>query len=550
MKTYSFKMIGLACLLTIMLAGCEKETIPNRSDVLPDTSIPSVTTVPSAESSDMAVTSPNASISIEKMDETEAHVSDTGSQKSALLYSTFLGGSDLDITGTMMMDEGAACFAVITRSSDFPVTDDAFDKSFNGGGSEGTEDVVLAIFNTTSNQLEYGSFLGGSKGPDLYGKILLSGDKIFVAGITGSTDFPVTTNAYDSSFNGRATRHAEGYFSQLRGSSLLYSTFIGSDGDDGISDLLIGQNGEIILFSHISNPGEMPVTSKFSDEQRSGNPNGYILCFSPEMDKLLSSSLLGPCSGDLKAVKDDEGYLYIVGSTTSSSFPITEGSFSNVHHGSGDIFLIKLSPMGDKILFSSYLGGSGNELWPSICLDKENNVIVYGKTQSKDFPITENALDQSFDGLSELFISKISSDGKTLLYSSFLGGNEIAGTGFVQEGTGNLVALSNGDLLLCGTTTAPDYPVTSGATYKNASGGEDIFITILDQSLDKIVYSTYFGGSENDFYPAVHMDQAGIITCVCTTQSPDFPVTTGTYDDSFNGNFDVGIFSLSVPVEQ
>jgi len=445
----------------------------------------------------------------------------------------------------MVMDgEGTAYFAAITRSDDFPVTDTAYDTTFNGGNSEGEDDVAIVGFSTLLNELKYASYLGGGEGPDIFSQIHLQDGSIYITGSTGSPDFPVTDDAYDSDFHGPMIRHADGFFSKLSGSSLTYSTYFGSKGGDFLTDVLIGKEDEVILIGQIADAGEMRFSHIFSDEMMENAPSVCLLRLNAGLNGLLSASLLGPAEAGVQAVLDQDGNIYITGTTQSADFPVTEGAYDTAYNEGGDVFLMKLSPEGDAILFSTYLGGSGYDAGPSICLDNENNVIVYGKTQSRDFPITEDALDAAMDGESDLFIARISGDGGDLIYSSFLGGAEIKGTGFLAEAAGNVVTLPNGNILLCGTTTASDHPVTVGAVSKSNSGGEDVFITLLGPDLADIVYSTYLGGGQNDLYPTVGMDGNGNITCVCTTQSPDFPVTSGAYDETFNGVYDIAVFSL------
>jgi hypothetical protein len=469
-----------------------------------------------------------------------------------LIYSTYLGGSGNDgennwLTDFSFDDYGIVCFAVDTYSSDFPVTDNAYDKSYNGGHTEwGEEDNMLVKFNIEQNELVYASYFGGSSGPEFISQVVLHNNSLFLAGNTGSSDFPISVDAYDPDFNGPVFRHADIFFSRFDSDELTYSTYIGTSGNEFFSNILINNNDEIIIVGQLKEWDEFEFTNQFSNEKLNDLPNLCVFKFNPKGDSLLISSLFGPCYS-ITAVIDDEGYIYIAGSTSSAEFPVTNDAYDIDYNGGnksskGDFFVMKLSSQLDEIIFSTYLGGSDDEYYPKICLDQNKNIIIYGATESNDFLISENAVDKSFDGTSELIIAKLSKDGKHLFYSSFIGGNQKTANG---EFVGNIISSTKGDIYICGKTDADDHPITQNAISATNNGGTDIFITVFDSTLADIQYSTYIGGSTNEMNPAIALDEDGNIICVGATNSSDFPTTQGAFAENKNGESDIVLFKLS-----
>ena len=454
-------------------------------------------------------------------------------------YSTFIGGSKNDGDNSWLkhfsIDEaGIVYFAMCTNSEDFPVTDNAYDKTYNGGNNWGQEDLVIVQFNVDQNKLNYASYFGGSSGPEFAVQVLFKDNKLFIAGNTGSPDFPIAGNAYDKTFNGPDFRHADGFLSRFISNRLDYSTFIGTSGIEAMKFVDLGTDAEMIVAGELKNWEEIPITFAFSKEKLENNSNACLIRFNERGDTILSATLLGPTWNTI-TVRDKSGNIYIAGNTPSKNFPVTPQANDTSYNGGkehyyGDIFITKLSPTGDRIIFSTYLGGSEDESISDICIDGDNNIIVCGQTFSKDFPITGNAFDESFDGTIEPFIAKLDSSGSHLLYSSFLGGNEKDKNEYIQ----NMAISENGEIYLCLRANTTGFPVTSNAMFPRSRGGVDIILSVLNNTLTKLKYSTYIGGSGNDF-GVVELDTYGNPVIVGGTSSSDFPVTPGSYDTTYNG---------------
>lgn len=464
-----------------------------------------------------------------------------------LEYSTFLGSSGKDGANNWLKyfsidQSGSVYFATSVYTDDFPVTDQAYDKTYNGGNKWGEEDLVLIEFNIEENALKYASYFGGKNGPEFVSQVVQKGNSFYLAGNTASSDFPITANAFDSTYNGPDFRHSDAYITRFDGNKLAYSSYIGTSGTDWAQKIFINDKDEVSLVGLFKDFTELPNVQSFMEDEEGRQGYTGIIRLNAEGDSVLSSTKLAS-SWYLDACTDEDGYIYIAAQTPSENAPTTPDAYDTSFNGGdknygGDILITKLNPTGDKILFSTFLGGSGHELYPSICLDKDNNILVFGVTKSSDFPLSTDAIDKSFDGNSELFLSKLSNDGKQLLYSSYLGGNS-------GEVNANITISKYGDVFLCGGTSSEDFPITENAIQDTINGSSDVFISVFDPSLTTLKFSTFLGGSKIES-ARIQVDNSGDIIGVGYTNSPDFITTAEAYSTVLNGESDAIIFKISL----
>ena len=307
--------------------------------------------------------------------------------------------------------------------------------------------------------LSYSTYLGGTAEDDAYAIAIDSSGNAYVTGQTQSTDFPHVTGAF-------STTNAGGFdvfVSKIAadGSSLLYSTYIGGSGND---------------------------------------------------------------SGNAIAV-DGSGNAFVAGGTTSSTnFPTTGGAFQTTFKGgSVDAFVLELASNGGSLVFSTYLGGSGDDVANGIAVDA-TGVYAVGFTRSNDFPLSGSPLQGSFSGSSAAFVTKLNTSGTSpLIYSTYLGG----GTNDFAAG----VAVASGKAYITGATTDSSFPVTTTAfqsscgTAPNCNGSlQDAFVTVLNSSGGGPDYSTYLGGQANDQGLGIAVDTSGNAYVTGLTQSSLFPV--------------------------
>lgn len=472
----------------------------------------------------------------------------SGTLHPELTYSTYFGGNGVNGTNNWLKHfsssrSGSVYFATSAYNDSLPVTINAYDKTYNGGNNWGEEDLAIVEFNIKENALLYLSYFGGESGPEFISQVVRKGNSLYLAGNTGSIDFPTTTNAYDSTFNGPEFRHSDAFIARFDDNKLVYSSYIGTSGTDWAQNIFINDNNEIILVGLFKNFNELPNLLSFVeyDEKRQGYAG--VIRFDATGDSILSTTILAP-SWYLESCMDDKGNIYIASQTPGNNAPTTDGSYDTSFNGGdnnwgGDILITKLNPTADKILFSTFLGGSDDEKTPLICLDNDNNILIYAITNSSDFPLTADAVDKSFDGKAEPFLAKLSNDGKQLLYSSYFGGNEELG-----EINASLAVSGKGDVYLCGVTDAADYPITGNALQDTVNGPIDIFITVLDPALSGYKFSTFLGGSKGET-ARIKLDRSANIIGVGITTSPDFITTQGAYQTSLKGGADNVIFKIS-----
>ncbi len=238
--------------------------------------------------------------------------------------------------------------------------------------------------------------------------------------------------------------------------------------------------------------------------------NSYPLIIDPT---LIYSTYLGGSyyDGGYGITVDNSGSVYVIGQTFSPDFPVR----SPIKGKSGyyDIFITKINPEGNSLVYSTFLGGNGDDYGYAIAVDSSGSAYITGYTESTDFP-TKNPVQKSNSGGRDVFVAKINPEGNSLIYSTYLGGNN-------NDYGYNIAFDSSGSAYLTGTTYSSNFP-TKNPIY-NYSGYYDIFITKIDPEGNSLVYSTYFGGSNNDYGYGLAVDSSGNVYITGTTYSSDFP---------------------------
>ncbi|MCK4614640.1 MAG: hypothetical protein KAU14_07545, partial [Thermoplasmata archaeon] len=192
----------------------------------------------------------------------------------------------------------------------------------------------------------------------------------------------------------------------------------------------------------------------------------------------------------------------------------------------------------DPLIYSTFVGGSGEDKGRSVALDSEGCAVVTGVTHSSDFPTTAGCYDDSYNGSGDAFVFKLSSNGSGLVYSTFVGGGDD------EQGLG--IALdSEGCTVVTGETESSDFPTTTGCYDDSYNGNQEVFAFKLNSDGSSLVYSTFVGGGNYDCAYGIALDSHGCAVVTGITWSSDFPTTEGCYDDSYNGNNDVFVFKLS-----
>jgi hypothetical protein len=481
-----------------------------------------------------------------------------------LVYSTYLGGSANDFGRTIAVDAaGSAYLAGDTISTDFP-TLGAYQPA-NAGGV----DVFVAKLNPAGNALVYSTYLGGTtpspgQGNNVdnaNGIAVDSAGNAYIAGGTNSTDFPTTAGARQPAFPGG---FANAFVTKLSasGSALLYSTYLG--GNTNQSDaraIALDASGNAYVTGQ-TNETTFPATSRaYQQTAPRGPPEGdaFVAKFNPSLagiPSLVYATYLGGAAQDAGQgiAVDAGGNAYVTGYTMSTDFP-TLGPYRQVKAGGYDAFVTKLDPGGSGLVYSTYVGGSGDDFGGSgplergnpIAVDADGNAYVTGSTASTDFP-TMNPLQPANGGGTDALLFKLNSAGDGLVYSTYLGGaGADVGTGIAVDPSGNAYVTG-------GTRSSGAPPLgfpTSNAIQGGNAGGRDAFVSALDPAGSALAYSTYLGGSGDDFGQGIAVDAHGNAYVVGATGSPGsgstaFP-TAGPIQAANAGGLDAFIVKLGSP---
>ncbi len=252
------------------------------------------------------------------------------------------------------------------------------------------------------------------------------------------------------------------------------------------------------------------------------------------IDPLLYSTFVGGTDYDLghAIAVDAWGDAYVTGVAHSSGFP-TVNAYDSSHNGVYDCFVFKLNATGNGLLYSTFIGGTDGDYGESIVIDNSGNAYVTGMTYSSDFP-TVNAYDSSHSGGYDCFVFKLNATGNGLFYSTFVG----------EDAYGESIAVDNsGNAYVTGMTYSSDFP-TVNAFDSSHNGVYDCFVFKLNATGNGLLYSTFMGGTYNDYGYSVAIDTLGNTYVTGNTYSPGFP-TVNAYDSSHNGVYDCFVFKLN-----
>ena len=419
-----------------------------------------------------------------------------------LLYSTYLGGTGSDFAaGIAVGGAGSVVVTGVTSSLDFPATAGAAQPASGGGSGEFVSlplDAFVAKLNAAGSALIYATYLGGSGDEFSFGLAVDAADNAYVTGTTASTDFPTTAGAFQTAYGGKS----DAFVTKLSPSgALVYSTYLGGGCLDDGRALAVDASGSAYVIGNTETRDQTPVCTQ--------------------------------------------------------TFPITAGVFQTTHGSHGeDVFVTKLNPAGSALVYSTYLGGgihggpvnAPDDEGSGIAVDAAVNAYVTGITVSTDFPTTAGAFQTTLanngfcsdfhttENCSDAFVAKINSTATALLYSTFLGKNDI------EEGNA-IVIDALGRAYVTGSAESPDFPTTAGA-YQTANrcAGTNAFVTVMNPTGTALVASTMIGGSTgvtgtncSDAAQTILRDRAGNIYIAGHTRSADFPTTADALQKTHGG---------------
>ena len=387
----------------------------------------------------------------------------------ALVYSTYMGGIGNEYGFGIAVDSQGNAYLTGQVDPGFPTTPSAFQPTASTYNASATK------LNAAGNALVYSTFLGGS-GSALGTSIAVdSNGNAYVTGPTGA-GFPITPGAYQSTSGG----NIDAFITKVNptGSDLVYSTYLGGSNREDGQGIAVDNNGNAYVtgLTYSTNFPTYPITNpQLSIFQRAiggGQYDAFVTKFNTD-GVLGYSSYLGG-RGDDKGIAiavDSAGNAYVVGITTSTNFPTVNPIQIANAGGANDAFVSKVNPGGTALTYSTYLGGSGDDLGYRIAVDSGNNAYVTGETTSTNFP-TKNAIQSVSGGGKDAFVTSLNSSGSALIDSTYFGGSgDDIGQGIAVD--------TSGAVYVAGSTASTNLPTANPLQAANGGGTNDAFITKL-----------------------------------------------------------------------
>lgn len=394
-------------------------------------------------------------------------------------FTTFLGGASHEIGAGIVVDaSGNAYITGTTQSPDFPTTAGAFDRT---GAAQNFAEAFITKLNATGTALIYSTFIGGSN-MEFGRRIAIdAGGNAYITGQTKSSNFPVTGNAFSRALHipancpRCATDNTDGFVTKLNaaGNALVYSTYLGGTEYD--------------------------------------SPRGIAV--------------------------DAGGNAYVAGETLSPDFPTTTGAFSRTYSGNYDVFVTKLNATGSALAYSTFVGGTQVDNGERVAVDASGSAYVMGFSSSVDFPTTPGAFDTTNNGGFDVTLTKLNMSGSALVYSTYLGGQNM-------DTGGGLAVNDAGEAYVVGGAGSLDFPTTAGALHTTPDGSDN-FVTKVNAAGSALVYSAVFGGTASEGANGVALDTAGNAWISGITSSTDYPTTANAFDRSSNGVADAFVSELN-----
>jgi uncharacterized repeat protein (TIGR01451 family) len=394
-----------------------------------------------------------------------------------LAYASYFGGNSDDQVRAVAVDGfGNIYLTGVTQSTNFPLASAA---QGSKAGTAITYDAFVTKLNPAGTTVFFSTYLGGTGNENVAtetaGSIAVDANgAVYIAGDTASADFPATAGAFQPTYGAGTNSPADGFVAKLSATgTLTFASYLGGTDVDHINGVAVATDGDVVV------------------------------------------------SGRTR-------------STTLEGFPLVNARDTTLS-GNADIFVTRIESTGASLVFSTYIGGSGDELSfyrSGHALDAQGNVFVSGLTSSVDYPTTAGVIrtvrtNSTYDG----FITKLSADGQNILASTWFGGAN------GENNVADVAIAPGGDAVIAGDTAATaGFPATNAFQSTHQGGLRDGFVARLNNTLTGIVFATYFGGNDRDVAKDVTVDVNGGIHVVGTTRSPVFPLVQPVQNTLANGN--------------
>jgi uncharacterized protein (TIGR03437 family) len=448
-----------------------------------------------------------------------------------LLYSTYIGGSQLDIVHDITVNgKGEVLVTGESYSPDFPV--DSFEAGPKTGNPPGN--VFVLKLNAAGDGILWSAFFGGSGRDAGYGLSVSVDGFTHITGYTQSADFPTTGSAAQGEIGDGEAPLGDAFVVRLApgGDTLMYSSFLGGSGRDEGRGIALGPSSDMFV-TGVTESSDFPVSDRAYQDRIGADvgTDAFVTRLASAGPEILYSTYIGGASNDAASAitLDSMGYAYITGFTLSDDFP-TRSAFQPAYSGGeqfnwADAFVTKLTLDGTGLVFSTYLGGTRHDSGHSIKLDRSSHIYIAGETTSTSFPTTPGAIQPVHgDGAaaSDAFVTKLDRSGTKLAWSTYFGGNR-------ADIAHALAVTPAGQVTIAGETDSSNLPTgDADCDLSFPAGGRDAFVARIREGGAELTFAAYLGGNGTDRAYGVGFDIAGNAYLGGQTESLGyFPITDG-----------------------
>jgi hypothetical protein len=439
-------------------------------------------------------------------------------------YSTYIGGTAQSAITALAVDTAGDLYAAgWTEAIDFPVSNAI--QAVNRGGV----DAFVFKLNPAGSSLLYATYIGG-RGDDRAAAIAVdsASGQIYIAGSTASIDFPLVSSIRPTL---GGTRDAFVVKLNAIGNLMLYSTYLGGSGYDAATAIAIDTAGNAYIVGDTQST-DFPLVTPV--QPVSGGAMDAFVTKLNSAGALSFSSYLGGANDEHAGgvAVDASANIYVAGGTFSVNFPLA-APLQAANGGSQDAFVTKISTSPAKLVYSTFLGGTGGQIGSpeqanAIAVDSAGSAYVAGVTNSINFPVTPGAFQTIFNGVEDAFVTKLNAAGSAQLYGTYLGSSSF-------DWASGLAVDSNGNAYVAGYTSSAGFPVVS-PVQPGFNGFYDAFVSQLNPQGNGLTFSTMYGGTGADQANAIALDTLGNMFIGGQTSSLDFPLQGAIQSSNVGGS--------------
>jgi len=422
---------------------------------------------------------------------------------------------------------GEYVYAVGYTSSPYSFSISGLYDSFSGG-----DDAFVMKMDTAFHILSI-TYLGGLLDDRARAVDVASDGSVYVTGITGSPDFPVTSGTHDTHLDGDSDIFIAHLNADL--DNLLASTYLGGSASDEARAIVIEGDTIVYIQAHTYST-DFPSAIN----THGGKKDVVVTLMDADLSQVISTLYVGGRGYDEAddMVVGPDGFLYLTGATNSKDFPVSGNAYQSQLGGGYDAYVVRIDPEVSRIVSATYLGGKTFDFGNGIAVDVDGNVYVAGGTRSDDFPMEGTGEDQTFGGIVDIFVSRLNSTLTDLVASTYIGSR--------GKDIGECVTVSpDGKIYVGGNTRSSDYPVSSDAYDRTYNGRGDAIVTALNPDLT-IEYSTFFGGRGYETFRDIEVTTQKVYAGGYTN-SFDFPIRLSYPGyETIQGDLDAAVVSFDL----